>query len=176
MLEVDAESGKALLFARDVLELESFGKDTWETTKIREFLNDGTFEKEILGAETADKVLASTVTSVTSDGPVTTEDRFFLLSRAEYERYVTDTALTEAMQGVSYTDRSYAWITHEFEYDEQGWADAVKKYSYYLRDVAEDGESILAVQNDGTIFSIDDGGRFFNKSGIRPACWVALSE
>ena len=45
-----------------------------------------------------------------------------------------------------------------------------------LKSVEEDGESILAVQNDGTIFSIDDGGRFFNKSGIRPACWVALSE
>ncbi len=164
-----SEDGKAALVVSKYLICDRRYNDkdkpvTWETCSIRNWLNKEFYEEAFSEAERrlikTTKVVNEDNASFGTKGGNDTEDRLFLLSVSEADKYFKsgshkDSALSRTC---GYIDGEASW--------------------WILRSPGYDSSCVSCVSEIGVLFDgvIDDGGyQVGNKSGIRPAFWIELT-
>jgi len=160
---LDVAEGKALIITEDVLEQRAYdARDTgvtWETSDLRKYLNGEflqTFTQEEqekiieMRIENPDKSVHGT------QGGNSTDDKIFLLSLEEAERYFADDNDRIADYG---RDGTVIWA-----YIELGW---------WLRTPGNESGSAISVSPNGSI-DIDGGGVGGSAHEVRPALWLNL--
>ena len=153
LLDYDEKEGKALLFSKNILDNEEFSDneyvDSWEESFIRKKLETEYITQYF---STVEKSLIKRSEQDNGNWGPNTNDRLFLLSESELEKYIPDNK-----------DREYSYSGEEVI----GWW--LRTHAYY--NDAYDEDYIKYVRNDGTIANdIADG-----LMGIRPALYINLN-
>lgn len=173
-LVLDRDGDKVLLISKYALDYQSFmpfyepvtEPYTWESCSLRRWLN-GTFLNAAFSADEQQRLLTTTViTSPGSlhreNGPVTTEDRVFLLSNTEVYAYFASEAATAA----EYT--AYALSENPWP----GNAATLGPADWWLR--TTDGyDHPDGVYADGRV---GEGARAYEGEYVRPAIWITVDE
>ena len=173
-LVLDRDGDRALLISKYALDYQSFmpfyepvtEHYTWEGCSLRRWLN-GTFLNAAFSADEQQRLLTTTViTSPGSlhreNGPVTTEDRVFLLSNTEVYAYFANEAATAA----EYT--AYALSENPWP----GNAATPGPADWWLR--TTDGyDHPDGVYADGRV---GEGARAYEGEYVRPAIWITVDE
>ena len=173
-LVLDRDGDRALLLSKYALDYQSFmpfyepvtEPYTWESCSLRRWLN-GTFLNAAFSADEQQRLLTTTViTSPGSlhreNGPVTTEDRVFLLSNTEVYAYFASEATTAA----EYT--AYALSENPWP----GNAATPGPADWWLR--TTDGyDHPDGVYADGRV---GEGARAYEGEYVRPAIWITVDE
>ena len=173
-LVLDRDGDRALLLSKYALDYQSFmpfyepvtEPYTWESCSLRRWLN-GTFLNAAFSADEQQRLLTTTViTSPGSlhreNGPVTTEDRVFLLSNTEVYAYFANEAATAA----EYT--AYALSENPWP----GNAATPGPADWWLR--TTDGyDHPDGVYADGRV---GEGARAYEGEYVRPAIWITVDE
>ena len=173
-LVLDRDGDKALLLSKYALDYQSFmpfyepvtEPFTWESCSLRRWLNS-TFLNAAFSADEQQRLLITTV--ITSpggfhrnDGPVTTEDRVFLLSDTEVYAYFAN----EAAAAAEYT--AYALSGNPWP----GNAAAPGPADWWLR-TGDGGNHPDTVRGSG---SVGEGTRSYEGEYVRPAVWITVGE
>lgn len=157
---LDKSEDKLLLMSRKEIDKKCFskkvydGKITWEKSDVRKWLNE-TFYYDGFTMEERKIILTSQITNnaVGAD----TEDRVFLLSCDEVNKYLTDENESIELIKTSYEDLDKEWLTRSPDPDNVG-----QKYEKMVFTVhASDG--ISTKERDALI-------------GIRPVLWLDISQ
>lgn len=173
-LVLDRDGDRALLLSKYALDYQPFmpfyepvtEPYTWESCSLRRWLN-GTFLNAAFSADEQQRLLTTTViTSPGSlhreNGPVTTEDRVFLLSNTEVYAYFASEAATAA----EYT--AYALSENPWP----GNAATPGPADWWLR--TTDGyDHPDGVYADGRV---GEGARAYEGEYVRPAIWITVDE
>ena len=173
-LVLDRDGDKALLLSKYALDYQSFmpfyepvtGHYTWESSTLRRWLNS-TFLDAAFNADEQQRLLTTTViTSPGSlrrdDGPITTEDRVFLLSNTEVYAYFANEAATAA-EYTAYALSENSWA---------GNAAAPGAADWWLR--TTDGyDHPDSVRPGGRV---GEGARAYEGEYVRPAIWITVDE
>ena len=173
-LVLDRDGDRALLLSKYALDYQSFmpfyepvtEPYTWESCSLRRWLN-GTFLNAAFSADEQQRLLTTTViTSPGSlhreNGPVTTEDRVFLLSNTEVYAYFASEAATAA----EYT--AYALSENPWP----GNAAAPGAADWWLR-TTDGSDHPDGVYADGRV---GEGARAYEGEYVRPAIWITVDE
>ena len=173
-LVLDRDGDKALLLSKYALDYQSFmpfyepvlDPYTWENSSIRRWLNS-TFLDAAFNAQEQQRLLITTViTSPGSlrrdDGPITTQDRVFLLSNTEVYSYFGSETATAA----DYT--AYALSENPWP----GGATAPGPADWWLR-TTDGGNHPDGVRPGG---GVGEGTRSYEGEYVRPAIWVELPQ
>ena len=173
-LVLDRDGDRALLLSKYALDYQSFmpfyepvtEPYTWESCSLRRWLN-GTFLNAAFSADERQRLLTTTViTSPGSlhreNGPVTTEDRVFLLSNTEVYAYFASEAATAA----EYT--AYALSENPWP----GNAAAPGAADWWLR-TTDGSDHPDGVYADGRV---GEGARAYEGEYVRPAIWITVDE
>lgn len=181
---IAADGDRALVISRNSVDWKLFNEQyenvTWETSTLRNWLND-TFYNSTFNSEERSKIFTTTVENPDNpdsgvDGGNNTEDRLFLLSVYEVEEYYERAAFRVA--GLSSKAASSAK-----EYNPDGFINNLNS-SWWTRTPGEDGVSFVCVNGEGEfetrptglasdlytsgIVVADDK----NGAGVRPAMWI----
>ena len=173
-LVLDRDGDKVLLISKYALDYQSFmpfyepvtEPYTWEGCSLRRWLN-GTFLNAAFSADERQRLLTTTVITSPgslhrSDGPITTEDRVFLLSNTEVYAYFANEAATAA----EYT--AYALSENPWP----GNAATPGPADWWLR--TTDGyDHPDGVYADGRV---GEGARAYEGEYVRPAIWITVDE
>lgn len=173
-LVLDRDGDRALLLSKYALDYQSFmpfyepvtEPYTWESCSLRRWLN-GTFLNAAFSADEQQRLLTTTVITSPgslhrSDGPITTEDRVFLLSNTEVYAYFASEAATAA----EYT--AYALSENPWP----GNAATPGPADWWLR--TTDGyDHPDGVYADGRV---GEGARAYEGEYVRPAIWITVDE
>ena len=173
-LVLDRDGDRALLISKYALDYQSFmpfyepvtEHYTWEGCSLRRWLN-GTFLNAAFSADEQQRLLTTTViTSPGSlhreNGPVTTEDRVFLLSNTEVYAYFANEAATAA-EYTAYALSENPWA---------GNAATPGPADWWLR--TTDGyDHPDGVYADGRV---GEGARAYEGEYVRPAIWITVDE
>lgn len=173
-LVLDRDGDKALLLSKYALDFQSFmpfyepvtEPYTWESCSLRLWLNS-TFLNAAFDSSERQRLLTTTViTSPGSlhreNGPVTTEDRVFLLSNTEVYAYFANEAATAAEYS-AYALSANPWA---------GNSTAPGAADWWLRttDGSDHPDGVYAGGRVG------EGARAYEGEYVRPAIWVAMPE
>ena len=173
-LVLDRDGDRALLLSKYALDYQSFmpfyepvtEPYTWESCSLRRWLN-GTFLNAAFSADEQQRLLTTTViTSPGSlhreNGPVTTEDRVFLLSNTEVYAYFANEAATAA-EYTAYALSENPWA---------GNSTAPGAAAWWLRttDGSDHPDGVYAGGRVG------EGTRAYEGEYVRPAIWVTMPE
>ena len=173
-LVLDRDGDKALLLSKYALDYQSFmpfyepvtEPYTWESCSLRRWLNS-TFLNAAFDSSERQRLLTTTViTSPGSlhreNGPVTTEDRVFLLSNTEVYAYFANEAATAA-EYTAYALSANPWA---------GNSTAPGAADWWLRttDGSDHPDGVYAGGRVG------EGARAYEGEYVRPAIWVAMPE
>ena len=173
---VAKEGNQYMLVSKYVIDSHCFNATnvdtTWETSSVRTWLN-GEFVQKAFNADELERL---NTTSVDTNGKKT-EDKVFLLSKAEFDQYLTDK--TKVVLNTTYAST----IKKVSRYDEETKVDGQRVITSYstawlLRDVTSTtvensvNYQALTVNNKG----VAEGGHDVTKSdaGIRPVIWVTI--
>lgn len=173
-LVLDRDGDRVLLISKYALDYQSFmpfyepvtEHYTWEGCSLRRWLN-GTFLNAAFSADERQRLLTTTVITSPgslhrSDGPITTEDRVFLLSNTEVYAYFASEAATAA----EYT--AYALSENPWS----GSAATPGPADWWLR--TTDGyDHPDGVYADGRV---GEGARAYEGEYVRPAIWITVDE
>ncbi len=173
-LVLDRDGDKALLISKYALDYQSFmpfyepvtEHYTWESCSLRQWLNT-TFLNSAFSADEQQWLLTTTViTSPGSlhreNGPITTEDRVFLLSNTEVYAYFANEAATAA----EYT--AYALSANPWG----GNATAPGAAEWWLRSTDGSDHPDGVHPGGGT----GEGARAYEGEYVRPAVWITVDE
>lgn len=173
-LVLDRDGDKALLLSKYALDFQSFmpfyepvtEHYTWESCSLRRWLNS-TFLNAAFNSSERQRLLTTTViTSPGSlhreNGPVTTEDRVFLLSNTEVYAYFANEAATAA-EYTAYALSENPWA---------GNSTAPGAAAWWLRttDGSDHPDGVYAGGRVG------EGTRAYEGEYVRPAIWVTMPE
>lgn len=183
--EVIAVDGdRALVISRDSVDWKLFNEQyenvTWETSTLRNWLND-TFYNSAFNSDERSKILTTTIENPDNpdsgvDGGNDTEDRLFLLSVYEVEEYYEREAFREA--GLSIKAYNSAK-----EYNPDGYIGGLSS-SWWTRTPGEDEFGFICVNGGGEFETRPTGlaSDLFtsgivvaddkNGAGVRPAMWI----
>lgn len=172
-LVLDRDGDKALLLSKYALDYQSFTPFyepvtepfTWESSSLRRWLNS-TFLNSAFSADERQRLLTTTVITAPGslhreNGPITTEDRVFLLSNTEVYAYFAN----EAAAAAEYT--AYALSENPWA----GNAAAPGAADWWLRTTS--GDHPDAVYAGG---GVGEGPRAYEGAYVRPAIWVDMSQ
>ncbi len=168
---LDVQGEKALLLSCYGLDCKTYYKSqtpvTWETSDLRTWLN-GDFYTAAFNGDEQGRILTAQVTAdrnpeYNTDAGNETEDKVFLLSATEADRYLTEemakcqaTAYTLA-EGGSSGKNGYSW--------------------WFLRTPGSEQKMVMIIKTDGTM---NTGGAVPDGKGAngvnRPALWLDLSN
>lgn len=161
---IDKESDKILVISEDIIDFRSFDevyneKTTWENSSIRTWIND--FYKDFFGDEEYSMILTTTVINNQRNeygisGGNDTDDKFFLLSVEEAEKYF------RSNDDRVYLDTNSNYILGN---DDQ-------YLSWWLRTPGEYDNDMACVSWDGSIVRM--GTPVDHSSGVRPAMWLKI--
>ncbi len=168
------EGKKALLISRYGLDAQEYHSErtaiTWQTCSLRTWLNS-TFLNKAFTATEQSAILMTTVdnskdqgySGYFTDGGNNTEDKVFLLSYAEANKYlgITDDGYNEEL---SIEATAYARWRGAFTYDNATW--------WWLRSPGEAKDEAIEVCPGGCISSSFS----YSSPAIRPALWVNLES
>ncbi len=184
---LDKQDGKLLLLSRFALDCKRYHEEhedvTWETCTLRDWLN-GTFFTTAFGAAEQGRIVTTRVKNEDNlkwetGGGNDTEDKVFLLSIGETERYFSSdsgvedparrvklTAYAKAQGGHSYCDAEHDSF-YTPEYDGNGW--------WWLRSPGSDGLCAAGVGETGTVWR---GSNYIlcDNHVVRPALWLNVEE
>lgn len=166
-LVLDKQDGKLLLISKSLLDGKTYNETatdvTWETCTLRAWLND-TFYNTAFNAEEQSQILTTTVTadanpSYDTDPGSDTEDRVFILSVEEADRYMP-TAEDKKCAPTRYAISNGVFINYDVGYSD-----------WWLRTPGDSQSAATAVNRGGVV---DAKGTFvdFYKYAVRPAIWV----
>ncbi len=182
VLDVDKKNNKALLLSRYGLSNKPYHTKetdvTWETCSLRKWLNDK-FMKSVFSEKEQGAILATQVDNGSSQGysewntkgGENTEDKLFLLSCAEADRYlgVTYDSYSNTKARVAPTEYAVAqgaWKNNAAETDEgkaAGW--------WWLRSPGPSQSHAAIVLSEGALmFSCVNWDGYV----VRPALWINL--
>jgi len=169
---LDVQDGKSLLVSTCILDArkynETYAEITWEDCSLRAWLNDAFFasvfreeeQSAILTVET-DNSAAQGCSRFRTSGGNNTQDRVFLLSYAETERYFS----SEAARRCPVTDYSAARGAHT------SYSHADKRLNglWWLRSPGNAQYRVSVVYSGGALnvtYASKESG------GVRPALWL----
>ena len=169
-LVLAVEEGKALLISEKGLDAKSYNDDerenvTWETCTLRKWLNSN-FYNSVFGSDEREKILTAKVTADKNpehdtDPGQDTEDKVFLLSIQEAEKYFTDDGDVEMAAFLT----EYAKTNGAYQNDRCCW--------WWLRSPGNNSRSAVCVGGDGWAdYEGNDVG--IGDVCVRPALWVKL--
>lgn len=184
VLDYDEANHKALLlslYGLDTMPYNNTRNDiTWERCTLRSWLN-GKFLDKAFSVDEQSAILTTVVDNSASqgyidwntDGGNNTEDRIFLLSYAEANRYL----------GVTYDDKNnmksrvvptaYALARHAWTSDSYSTSEGIMTGCWWLRSPGYIGSGAASVYADGALYSYTVN----NESNVvRPAFWLDLSS
>ena len=168
---LDKKNNKILLISKYALDCQKYHDDskyvTWETCSLREWLND-TFIQTAFSSQEADEI---TVATVTADANIVfnqqagndTQDKVFLLSLTEAEKYFTDDS-ERACKATAHAKTQGAYV-----YPDSGncW--------WWLRSPGKKGCYAVFVTHRGPInssgYQVDS-----DNVCVRPALWINLNS
>lgn len=173
-LVLDRDGDRALLLSKYALDYQSFmpfyepvtEPYTWESCSLRRWLN-GTFLNAAFSADERQRLLTTTVITSPgslhrSDGPITTEDRVFLLSNTEVYAYFASEAATAA----EYT----AYALSENPWPGNAATPGPADWSLRTTDGYDHPDGVYA---DGRV---GEGARAYEGEYVRPAIWISVDE
>ncbi|MCL2254453.1 MAG: DUF6273 domain-containing protein [Lachnospiraceae bacterium] len=184
VLNKDEEEGTFFLFACRLLAInpmkyhKTLEGVTWETSDIREYLNNAFFSK--FCSEDKEKIIETNVSNretpwFTTNGGNDTVDKIFLLSLDEIAAYMGDSGQLSKKSWPHDTpvDKTKpCLITDEYCGLHSAKNEFGENFRYWLRSAGRDETSAAIIREDGTI---DLGGDIINTTaGVRPAMWVKL--
>ena len=173
---------KTLLLSKYGLEnmpyTDKYEDDVWETCTLRYWLNHD-FLNEAFTPEEASAILMTTVDNHATQGceawnrpgSNTTEDRLFLLSCAEAERFlgVTEVSVNNVDSRVVPTAVALAHSTFVYDYVSE---DGVPTASWWLRSPGRKEKYMALVFSSGSLLD----GFLCGKNGVvRPAFWLDMN-
>ena len=183
--EVIAVDGdRALVISRDSVDWKLFNEQyenvTWETSTLRNWLND-TFYNSAFNSDERSKILTTTIENPDNpdsgvDGGNDTEDRLFLLSVYEVEEYYEREAFREAGLYIKAYNSAK-------EYNPDGYIGGLSS-SWWTRTPGEDEFGFICVNGGGEFETRPTGlaSDLFtsgivvaddkNGAGVRPAMWI----
>ena len=186
---LDVQDGKVLLLSRYGLEVKPYNTEhtkhtevTWETCTLRAWLNSD-FLNKAFSAEEQSAILTTEVDNSgaqgyskwSTSGGNNTQDKIFLLSYAEANRYlgVTFEDRNNTLSRVAPTD--YAIKTGAWTSDSYQTADGKPAGWWWLRSPGSDlvPGSAAGVDYDGSIYS--DVVCHVDSTVVRPAFWLDLN-
>ena len=173
-LVLDRDGDKALLLSKYALDYQSFmpfyepvtEPYTWESCSLRRWLNSTFLNAAFDGSERQRLLTTTVITSPGSlhreNGPVTTEDRVFLLSNTEVYAYFANEAATAAEYS-AYALSANPWA---------GNSTAPGAADWWLRttDGSDHPDGVYAGGRVG------EGTRAYEGEYVRPAIWVTMPE
>ena len=162
-----------LLISKYALDCQPYNESkvatTWESCSLRKWLND-TFLCEAFTIEEQSKIIISTITAESNlsyDTPPgnDTEDKIFLLSISEAEKYFKSDKEREC-KPTEYAKIQDSWCVTDEEKGTCPW---------WLRSPGNDSKSAAGVFDNGLIFRF---GEFIDSSyfTVRPALWIDLGS
>ena len=173
---LDIQDGKALLLSEKVLDClpynSSYGSTSWDKSYLRDWLN-GIFLETAFGKESQKAILTTTVdNSVAQGNPAwpgiqntSTQDKIFLLSYAEFKKYVDGTA--DSICEVAYSTGDETDIRYRL------LDDGTKAAFWWLRSPGKDDKQAAYINFEGICYSNYVGNGYIS---VRPAMWVNLAK
>lgn len=189
---IDKKGNKALLISRDILDVQFYNKEykdiTWEKCTIRKWLNKE-FLKEAFRSEESKKIEKSKVENKDNIGEYkdhkwhtkggkNTEDRVFLLSLDEAERYFkSDEKRTAKITKYGLKRLAKKWGKSEKEIKNQ-WFSTKNDWWWLLRSPGAYPDWAGVVIPNGKVenrgFSVYEENSKLGIGGVRPVIWVNL--
>ena len=182
VLDVDEQEHKALLISQSALDTKPYntewGAVTWEECSLRAWLNRDFLntaftkeEQENIIIETVDNSANQGNRQYGTNGGNNTQDRVFLLSYAEADKYFTDDDARKCPP-TEYAIAHGAWTSYLSLVDDSlsGGNSAGR---WWLRSPGSDQSSAMYVNNRG---SGKDSHVYDLEISVRPALWVALDS
>ena len=185
VLEVDGD--KALLLTEELIEERIYGPEetpvTWETCPLRGYLNGGflqSFSSEEQGRILETRVINDDNLWYGSPGGNDTDDRVFLLSVEEIDRYFGDSGdyLNIRMKDIhgDLVTNSYTgmYLSNEYNEDRKGInLQTGDVMMWWSRSPGYSETSAVQVLSKGEI-RVFGGNVAFPNTGLRPAVWIGL--
>ena len=174
---------KILIVSKYGLDAQPYNKDytsvTWETCTLRKWLNGTFYNKAFSSAEQA-AILTTNVDNSKSQcysgwntsGGNNTEDKVFLLSYAEANKYFGVTHDTTSNTKSRVAPTAYAIAQGAYTYYSNKTADETDAGRWWLRSHGFYQSSAAGVRTDGSLdyYRVDD-----DSDSLRPALWVNLN-
>ncbi len=183
-LVLDVQDGKALLQSRYGLDSQPYNTSyttvTWEACSLRTWLN-GTFLNKAFTAREQTKIVLTNVDNGANQGNRAwntsggkdTEDRIFLLSYGEANRYLGVTYINKNNLVSRVTPTAYAVQAGAYTSSSNKTAEGVAAGWWWLRSPGYNRSSAADVNIGGSL-----SGNLVNDSSgcVRPALWVSLES
>lgn len=183
-LILDRDEQKILIVSKYGLDAQPYNKDytsvTWETCTLRKWLNGTFYNKAFSSAEQA-AILTTNVDNSKSQcyigwntsGGNNTEDKVFLLSYAEANKYFGVTHDTTSNTKSRVAPTAYAIAQGTYTYSSNKTADGTDAGRWWLRSPGFYQSSAAGVRTDGSLdyYRVDDAS-----GSVRPALWVNLES
>lgn len=163
------EDDKALVVSRYNLDLKPYHADyeevTWETCSLRNWLNSS-FINEAFSQKEQEKIVLTTLKNASNpeygtEGGKDTQDRIFLLSVDEVEKYMTDLIKRESVS-TKYAKGQGAYVNGA---NGSSW--------WALRTPGYDATCMATITTGGEI-SLEGDGVDSTDYALRPAMWIYL--
>ena len=191
---LDIEGDCALLISEDILTVRQYHSSdvdiTWADSDIRAWLNDD-FLNEAFSEDEQKSIMLSKIPNPDNDfygtpGGVDTEDKFFLLSIDEAERFFVDIddrvaefiMIEEDMDNTMKTYEEFSYSQEYIQTQEENFKSRLnQKQSYWwlLRSPGIRSTAAACVggeKHDGVIYS--NGAGVYSWVGVRPALYLKL--
>lgn len=174
-LVLEVKDGKALVISKYALDCQPYNQTwtevTWELCTLRTWLN-GEFYNSAFSSEEQKKIAKTTVTadknpSYSTNPGNNTEDKVFLLSISEAEKYFKSNEARKCAP-TAYAKAKGVYINSSYT-TAGGKAACV----WWLRSPGYFSSSAAYVFNVGSVFH-DGSYVLYASSGVRPALWINL--
>ena len=180
-LVLDVQDGKALLLSKYGLDAKPYNtmneEVTWKTCTLRSWLNEDFVNAAFTEKEQSAILLTDVDNSGmqkysewwSAKGGENTQDKVFLLSYAEANRYLGVEKMNLSNKRARLTPTAYAvsngaWFDYSYMTEEENPAG-----SWWLRSPGHDQKCAAFVFKDG---SLSDNGVYSESSCVRPSLWV----
>lgn len=183
-LILDRDEQKILIVSKYGLDAQPYNKDytsvTWETCTLRKWLNGTFYNKAFSSAEQA-AILTTNVDNSKSQcysgwntsGGNNTEDKVFLLSYAEANKYFGVTHDTTSNTKSRVAPTAYAIAQGAYTHSSNKTADGTDAGWWWLRSPGFYQGSAAGVRTDGSLnyYRVDD-----DSDSLHPALWVNIES
>ena len=179
VLDYDAKNNRALLISRYVLDAKSYnnnsnGNSTWEKSTLRTWLNRDFLNKAFTSQEQA-AILTTRVNNSRSqgykwgpNGGNNTQDKIFLLSYAEMQKYLSVNSFKAQIAPTAYAVKQKAYTSRDYK-----TAEGLSASWWWLRSPGSYEGSVAYVYSNG---SLNSGVGKNSAGGVCPALWINLES
>ncbi len=182
-LVLDVKDGRALLLSKYGLDLQPYHNElidvTWEKCYLRSWLNKDFIiiaftaqQKTIIHTTTVDNSKSQGSNRWNTNGGNNTEDKIFLLSCSEANKYFRVTYVNQKNVNARMSPTMYAINKGSFTLNEYQTSDGSSAGSWYLRSPGDRQKRAAGVSQRGSLISEDVSSPYC----VRPAMWINLES